>query len=100
MSRPHHNINRRLETTGGHNALDRVVDAENPYDCISIIFEDEIPVQWACRIRMSLQELLGPGGPCSVYHQYCLHASYTQGANFDKYNYSRGRPYEDGLPLL
>ncbi|CAG8837525.1 12237_t:CDS:1, partial [Gigaspora margarita] len=89
MSKPEHNINERIARTRGHNILDRVIDTENPYDCISIILEDETPIQWACHVRITLQELLGPGGPRSTYHQYCLHASHAQGTNFDKYNYSR-----------
>ncbi|CAG8653367.1 4532_t:CDS:1, partial [Paraglomus occultum] len=95
MSRAEHDINKRIARTGGHNVLNRIIDAERPYDSISMIFDDETPIQWACHVRMSLQELLGPGAPRSTYHQYCLHASYTQGANFDKYKYSRSRPYED-----
>ncbi|CAJ0748575.1 3462_t:CDS:2, partial [Entrophospora sp. SA101] len=72
MSRAEYNINRRLERTGGHNRLNRVIDAERPYDSIR---------------------------PRSTFHQYCLHATYTQGANFDKHNYSRGRLYEDGTAI-
>ncbi|CAG8813586.1 12071_t:CDS:2 [Gigaspora margarita] len=90
MSRPEHNINEKIARTRGHNIFDRVIDTENSYNCISIILEDKTPIQWACRIRITLQELLGPGGPHSTYHQYCLHASHAQDTNFDKYNYSRG----------
>ncbi|CAG8808100.1 20692_t:CDS:2 [Gigaspora margarita] len=85
MFRPEHNINKRIARTGGHNILDRVIDAKNPYD--------------SCRVRITLQELLEPGGSRSTYHQYCLHASHAQGTNFDKYNYSRGKPYEDGTAI-
>ncbi|RHZ84512.1 hypothetical protein Glove_80g7 [Diversispora epigaea] len=99
MSRAHHNINRRLEITGGHNVLNRVIEAERPYDSISMIFEGETPIQWACRVRIALRDLIGPGGPRSTYHELCLHASHVQGANFDKYNYSRGKPYEDGTAI-
>ncbi|CAG8705699.1 11657_t:CDS:2, partial [Gigaspora margarita] len=79
MSRPEHNINERIAKTGGHNILDRVIDAEKPYDCISIILEGETPIQWAIR--------------------YCLHASHVQGMNFDRYNYKRGKPYEGGTAI-
>ncbi|RHZ54905.1 hypothetical protein Glove_421g107 [Diversispora epigaea] len=99
MSRAHHNINRRLEITGEHNVLNRVIDTERPYDSISMIFEGESPIQWACRVRIALQYLISPGGTKSLYYDLCLHASYIQGANFDKYNYSRGRPYEDGTAI-
>ncbi|CAJ0831512.1 9978_t:CDS:2 [Entrophospora sp. SA101] len=99
MSRAEYNINRRLERTGGHNRLNRVIDAERPYDSISMIFDGETPIQWACRVRIALQELCSWGGPRSTFHQYCLHATYTQGANFDKHNYSRGRLYEDGTAI-
>ncbi|CAJ0841157.1 5050_t:CDS:1, partial [Entrophospora sp. SA101] len=64
-----------------------------------MIFDGETPIQWACRVRIALQELCSWGGPRSTFHQYCLHATYTQGANFDKHNYSRGRLYEDGTAI-
>ncbi|RHZ81413.1 hypothetical protein Glove_120g79 [Diversispora epigaea] len=43
MSRAEHNIDidRRFRRTGEHNALDRVINAERPYDSIGIIFEGE-----------------------------------------------------------
>jgi hypothetical protein len=99
MTRAEYNINRRLERTGGHNVLNRVIDAERPYDSISMIFEGKTPTQWACRVRIALQDLIGSGGTRSTYHELCLHASYIQGANFDKYNYSRGKPYENGTAI-
>ncbi|CAG8685796.1 8418_t:CDS:1, partial [Scutellospora calospora] len=40
-------------------------------------------------VRITLQELLGLGGPRFTFYQYCLHASHIQDVNFDKYNYSR-----------
>ncbi|CAG8515794.1 9004_t:CDS:2 [Paraglomus occultum] len=68
MSRAEHDINERIAKTGGHNVLNRIIDAERPYDSISMIFDGETPIQWACRVRMSLRELLGPGGPLEVDH--------------------------------
>jgi hypothetical protein len=50
-------------------------------------------------LGMALQELCSWRGTRSTYHEYCLHASHVQGANFDKYNYSRGKPYEDGTAI-
>ncbi|CAG8641072.1 14279_t:CDS:2, partial [Cetraspora pellucida] len=75
MSRAEHDINERIARTGGHNVLNKVIDAKRPYNFIS------------------------PGGSRSTFHQYCLHASHVQGANFDKYNYSRGKSYEDGTAI-
>ncbi|RHZ65133.1 hypothetical protein Glove_319g193 [Diversispora epigaea] len=37
MSRAEYNINRKLKRTGGHNALNSVIDAERPYYCINKI---------------------------------------------------------------
>ncbi|RHZ45680.1 hypothetical protein Glove_661g5 [Diversispora epigaea] len=65
----HHNINRRLEITGGHNVLNRVIEAKRPYDSISMIFEGETPIQWSCHVRIVLRDLLGVG-PCSTYYQF------------------------------
>ncbi|CAG8634770.1 12192_t:CDS:2, partial [Cetraspora pellucida] len=76
MLRAEYDINERTIRTDEHNILNR-----------------------DCHVRITLQELIGSEGPHSTFHQYCLYASYVQGANFDKYNYSRGKPYEDGTAI-
>ncbi|CAG8762431.1 9156_t:CDS:1, partial [Dentiscutata heterogama] len=88
-----------IAKTGEHNVLNRVIDAERPYNFISMIFEGEMSIQWGCHVRITLQELIGSGDPRSIFHQYCLHASHVQDANFDKYNYSRDKPYEDSIAI-
>ncbi|CAG8741473.1 6692_t:CDS:1, partial [Dentiscutata heterogama] len=55
-----HDINERIAKTGKYNILNRVIDAERPYDFISMIFEGEMPIQWGCHVRITLQKLKGP----------------------------------------
>ncbi|CAB5371428.1 unnamed protein product [Rhizophagus irregularis] len=56
---------------------EKVVEIEKQYDYLSIIRPHETPQQWADRIRGSLQELLSKR-EYSVYHVYCLFASFGQ----------------------
>ncbi|CAG8505800.1 12446_t:CDS:2 [Cetraspora pellucida] len=44
MSRAEYDINERIARTDRHNVLNRVIDAERPYDFISMIFEGEMPI--------------------------------------------------------
>ncbi|CAG8637840.1 30061_t:CDS:2, partial [Gigaspora margarita] len=39
-----YDINKRVAKTGRHNILNKNINAKNPYDCISIILKDEIPI--------------------------------------------------------
>src|ERR1044072_882184 len=56
---------------------EKVVEIEKQYDHLSIIRPHETPQQWANRIRGSLQELLSKQ-EYSLYHVYCLFASFGQ----------------------
>ena len=56
---------------------EKVVEIEKQYDYLSIIRLHETPQQWANRVRGSLQELLSKQG-YSLYHVYCLFASFGQ----------------------
>ncbi|RHZ72256.1 hypothetical protein Glove_243g12 [Diversispora epigaea] len=64
MSRTHHNINKRFAITGKHNVLNRIIDAERPYDSISMIFEGETPIQWTCHVRIAFQDLIDGTAIC------------------------------------
>src|SRR5581483_4178706 len=56
---------------------EKVVEIEKQYDYLSIIRPHETPQQWANRVRGSLQELLSKQ-EYSLYHVYCLFASFGQ----------------------
>ncbi|PKC72543.1 hypothetical protein RhiirA1_491302 [Rhizophagus irregularis] len=71
---------------------EKVVEIEKQYDYLSIIRPHETPQQWADRIRGSLQELLSKR-EYSVYHVYCLFASFGQLKS--KTFYVNGELFED-----
>nr|CAG8595270.1 12373_t:CDS:2 [Entrophospora candida] len=54
---------------------DELFDNERLFDTLSIIKQNETPVQWAIRVRVPLQNLLN-AGKFSIYHQLCLFASF------------------------
>src|SRR3989337_1447587 len=56
---------------------EKVVEIEKQYDYLSIIRPHETPQQWANRVKGSLQELLFKR-EYSLYHVYCLFASFGQ----------------------
>src|SRR5436190_8948120 len=56
---------------------EKVVEIEKQYDYLSIIRPHETSQQWANRVRGSLQELLSKQ-EYSLYHVYCLFASFGQ----------------------
>ena len=56
---------------------EKVVEIEKQYDYLSIIRPHETSQQWANRVRGSLQELLSKR-EYSLYHVYCLFASFGQ----------------------
>nr|CAG8643121.1 9500_t:CDS:2 [Entrophospora candida] len=61
-------------------------DSERLYDKLSIMKQGENPNQWAVRVRANLQYLLSEK-KYSVYHRYCLFASFGKEKliNFDYY---------------
>ncbi|CAG8633659.1 14182_t:CDS:2 [Cetraspora pellucida] len=69
MLRAEHDINERIARTSRHNVLNRVINAKRPYDFISMIFEGEMPIQWGCHVRITLQELIGSEGSRSTFYQ-------------------------------
>jgi hypothetical protein len=71
---------------------EKVVEIEKQYDYLSIIRPHETPQQWANRVRGSLQELLSKRG-YSLYHVYCLFASFGQLKS--KTFYVNGELFED-----
>jgi hypothetical protein len=71
---------------------EKVVEIEKQYDYLSIIRPHETPQQWANRVRGSLQELLSKQG-YSLYHVYCLFASFGQLKS--KTFYVNGELFED-----
>ena len=62
----------------GYNRFAKMIEIERRYDDLSIIRPHETPQQWADRIRAPLQELLSRR-EYSIYHAYCLFASFGQG---------------------
>jgi hypothetical protein len=83
--------------------LEKVVEIERQYDYLSIIRPHETPQQWAFRIRGALQELLSKR-EYSLYHVYCLFASFGQGKNKTFYDYNidglRDIPHEYRRPSV
>ena len=71
---------------------EKVVEIKKQYDHLSIIRPHETPQQWANRIRGPLQELLSKR-EYSLYHMYCLFASFGQLKS--KTFYVNGELYED-----
>jgi hypothetical protein len=89
---------------GGLNErIKEVVEIEKQYDYLSIIRPHETPQQWAFRIRGALQELLSKR-EYSLYHVYCLFASFGQGKNKTFYDYNidglRDIPHEYRRPSV
>ncbi|RIB00551.1 hypothetical protein C2G38_2302563 [Gigaspora rosea] len=59
----------------GGEQLERLYATERLYDNLSIIRQDKNLIQWAVRVRINLQDLLLQQ-KFSVYHRFCLFASY------------------------
>ncbi|CAB4490133.1 hypothetical protein RhiirA5_424405 [Rhizophagus irregularis] len=70
-----HVFNYRLQTDNYR--YEKVVEIEKQYDYLSIIRPHETSQQWANRVRGPLQELLSKR-EYSLYHVYCLFASFGQ----------------------
>ncbi|SRR6266542_1695165 len=71
----------------------KVVKIEKQYDYLSIIRPHETPQQWANYVRGPLQELLLSKQGYSLYHVYCLFASFGQLES--KTFYINGELFED-----
>ena len=78
-----------------------MVEIEKQYDYLSIIRPYETSQQWANRVRGSLQELLSKQG-YSLYHMYCLFASFGQVKSTTYYVNSvlYGTPFEYRRPSV
>ena len=63
----------------------------------TIVRKDENLIQWAVRVRINLQELLIKQ-KFSVYHNFCLFASYP-GGKLEDFNYYRPKPFKNGTAI-
>src|SRR4051794_16016855 len=73
--------------------FNELFDTERLYDNLSIVRNDENLIQWAVRVRID-QELLIKQ-KFSVYHNFCLFASYP-GGKLEDFNYYRPKPFKNG----
>ena len=76
---------------------DELFNNERLFDILSIIKQNETPVQWAIRVRVPLQNLLN-AGKFSVYHRLCLFASFGKG-KFVNFNYYRPRIHKSRMAI-
>src|SRR4051812_6373523 len=53
---------------------DELFNNERLFDILSIIKQNETPIQWAILVRVPLQNLLN-AGKFNIYHRLCLFAS-------------------------
>jgi len=88
-NRPGYDMKYVVSYIGNYFAFDRkrydeLFDNERSFDTLSIIKQNETPVQWAIRVRTPLQNLLN-AGKFSVYHRLCLFASFGKG-KFNNFN--------------
>ena len=80
-----------------------MIEIKRRYDDLSIISPYETPQQWADHIRTPLQELLSRK-EYSIYHVFCLFASFGQGVTKMYYEHCTGElrdiPHEYRRPSV
>ncbi|RHZ54744.1 hypothetical protein Glove_423g94 [Diversispora epigaea] len=77
--------------------FDTLFDNERSFDTLSSIKQNETPVQWSLRVRVSLQDLVN-SGKFSVYHRFALYGSFGQG-KFVNFDYRRPRIHKSHMAI-